>query len=70
MREDYQPCRACGSLTDSGVCSAYCADQLEFEKQAQREEDGECTNCGVKLCDSCQQCHDCSDLGDDHQAKP
>lgn len=27
--EDYRPCRNCGTLTDSGVCSAECAHDLD-----------------------------------------
>ncbi len=33
LPEDYKPCRHCGQLTDSGVCSSECADALDRLKE-------------------------------------
>lgn len=68
LYEDYQPCRNCGCLTDSGVCSAACADELDAaaaERQAAAWAAlGLCTNCGEQPCATCGRCHDCDNLED------
>ncbi len=70
MDEDYRPCRACGTLTDSVVCSQQCADDLdEIDRHAiehERAAAGLCTNCGERPCSTCGRCHDCEDL-DEHE---
>ena len=64
--EDYRPCRACGSLTDSLVCSQQCADDLDEQARQKIEHEraaaGQCTNCGEPICSDCGGCHDCADL--------
>jgi hypothetical protein len=68
MDEDYRPCRACGALTDSIVCSEDCADELrrarDDAKHAEREAAGLCPYCGEIPCPTCQHCHDCDDCTD------
>ena len=49
LPDDYGPCRCCGSLTDSGVCSAACADQLDAELRQRSWP--ECEGC-----DACLPC--------------
>lgn len=73
MEEDYRPCHHCGELTDSGVCSSYCADALDEERrmalEQERADKGLCTNCGDRPCPTCTRCHDCEDV-DDCQGDP
>jgi hypothetical protein len=57
LAEDYRPCRNCGTLTDSGVCSYECVRELEYvEEQRKRFAAGEIDEEGNELGDYCTWC--------------
>jgi hypothetical protein len=57
MASEYRPCRICGNLTDTGVCSEACVRELEADALFQeRVKRGEITEDGVELGDYCIYC--------------
>lgn len=52
--EEYRPCRNCGSLTDSGVCSDRCASDLDAARMfKERLAAGQIDEEGTELGDFC-----------------
>jgi len=57
MPEEYRPCQNCGTLTDTGCCSASCEQELEAEAEFKaRLKRGEVDEDGVELGDWCVYC--------------
>jgi hypothetical protein len=65
---DYRPCLNCGAMTDSGVCSQACVDDLDRERDERQRaawiDAGRCEHCGGDLCPVHHTCLDCDLCGD------
>ncbi len=64
LPEDYKPCRHCGQLTDSGVCSSECARALDVAKGHKCWMCDEPCGCDEMNAD-CEACALCQSVSDD-----